>query len=91
MLRILPLPLGFPLPPLAIEPVHMQPLGNQRHRDGADADESPFLFRVFDQFPDNQRREDSGRAHPMSDLAGRNVRRRSAQRAVAPWLSRLRL
>jgi hypothetical protein len=47
--------------------------GNERDGDGGDADEAPLPFRVLHDFADDERREDSRRAHPMADFARRGA------------------
>lgn len=56
----------------------VQAFGDERDGDGGNADETPFLVGVFDDFPDDKRREDSRCADPMPDFAWRRVGRRPA-------------
>jgi hypothetical protein len=58
-----------------MDAMRVQTLGNQRHSDGADADEAPFPFRVLHQLSYDKRRQDSRRAHPMADFTRRRMMR----------------
>lgn len=63
----------FPFPTFAVDSVRIEPLRYEGGGNGKYPDESPFLFRVFHQFADDERCQDAGSTHPMADFVRRPV------------------
>jgi len=53
----------------------MQPFGKNGGGDGSDTDEPPFPVGVFDEFADDERRQNARGSHPVADFTFDGPRR----------------